>query len=334
MMPRTGRRSFVLVAWVAAVCAWPAGAVRPAKGAMTDQANRPGLGCGHGNAAVPVLQRRARVAGYYDHFLALVGTQVLEWRLGQAARVAFEDAVHVSVADQRAYAIDTGDRLHSWTLGGSDAAVELDQVALASAGASGVMAIRCDGSLWQRRPGAGAWQRIAPQALHAWVGDSADYYIDDTGTLFASGKAHRGQYGDGRLTEAAGWTAVAQRASFVVAHTGHAVHLRDDGAVLGTGGNRFGPLGTHGLGDKADRWAVIFDGASQIATGSRHTLALRADGALFTWGGADGVVPRRVLSGVAAVAGGLDGSAAVDIDHTVWSWAVGQAPARLALPSR
>ncbi len=98
----------MLVAWVAAVCAWPAGAVRPAKGAMTDQANRPGLGRGHGNAAVPVLQRRARVAGYYDHFLALVGTQVLEWRLGQAARVAFEDAVHVSVADQRAYAIDTG----------------------------------------------------------------------------------------------------------------------------------------------------------------------------------------------------------------------------------
>ncbi len=324
-----------MLALATAVCAWPASAMRPVKGAMTKPANRPGLGCGADNAAaVPSLQRRARVAGYYDHFLALVGERVIEWRLGGAARVAFEGATHVSVAEKRAYAIGADDRLHGWTLGGSDAAVELDQVALASAGASGLLAIRCDGSLWQRPAGANGWQRIAPFAQHAWVGDSADYYIDDTGTLFVSGKAHRGQYGDGRLTEAIGWTAVAQHASFVVAHTGHAVYLRDDGAVLGTGGNRFGPLGTHGLGDKADRWGVIFDGASQIATGSRHTLALRADGALFTWGGADGVAPRQVLGGVAAVAGGLEGSAAIDIDGTLWSWSVGQPPARLAKPPR
>lgn len=37
------------------------------------------------------------------------------------------------------------------------------------------------------------------------------------------------------------------------AHTGHALYLRRDGVVLATGGNRYGPLGAHGLGDKADR---------------------------------------------------------------------------------
>ena len=44
---------------------------------------------------------------------------------------------------------------------------------------------------------------------------------------------------------------------------------------MGTGGNRFGPLGAHGLGDKADRWGRVFDGARAIATGSRHSLAIR-----------------------------------------------------------
>jgi hypothetical protein len=41
----------------------------------------------------------------------------------------------------------------------------------------------------------------------------------------------------------------------VRAHIGHALYLylRRDGVVLGTGGNRYGPLGAHGLGDKADR---------------------------------------------------------------------------------
>ena len=41
--------------------------------------------------------------------------------------------------------------------------------------------------------------------------------------------------------------------------------------VLGTGGNRFGPLSRHGLGDKADRWAPIFDGAHEKS----HHLALQ-----------------------------------------------------------
>ncbi len=37
--------------------------------------------------------------------------------------------------------------------------------------------------------------------------------------------------------------------------------------LMGTGGNRFGPLSRHGLGDKADRWGPVFDGARAIAFG-------------------------------------------------------------------
>ena len=309
---------------------------QPIKGAMTKPDSRPGLGCGADNGpAVPALQRRARLAGFYDDYLAIQGTRVLQWRLDAAPRVVFDGARHVSVAGRLGYAIDAEDRLLRWRLADSGAKpeLELDSVALASAGDSSVLAIRCDASLWQRRlDGAAAWQRIAPRALHAWVGDSFDYYINGDGRLFATGKAHRGQYGNGLLTETTGWLAVAERARFVVAHTGHAVFLRDDGAVLGAGGNRFGPLGTHGLGDKADRWGVIIDGVSQIASGSRHTLALRADGTLLTWAGADGPAPKVVRSGVVAMAAGLDGSAAIDTDGVLWHWAVGGRPARVELP--
>jgi hypothetical protein len=312
----------------------PALARQPIKGAMTKPENRAGLGCGADNAAaVPALQRRARLAGFYDHYVALGAAQVLEWRLDGPARAIAIDARHVGVTGHHGYAIDAADRLWRWRLGTATAApeAELDAVALASAGDSGVLAIRCDGSLWQRREAA-AWQRIAPRAIHAWVGDSSDYFIDGDGRLFVAGKAHRGQYGTGQLTDAPGWVPSAEGARFVVAHTGHAVVLRDDGAVLGTGGNRYGPLATHGLGDKADRWGVIFTGAAQIASGSRHTLALRADGQLFGWGGADGTTPKPLMSGVTAMAAGLDGSAAIDVAGAVWRWRVGSPPQPLATP--
>jgi alpha-tubulin suppressor-like RCC1 family protein len=168
--------------------------------------------------------------------------------------------------------------------------------------------------------------------VHAWVGDGADYYIDPAGGLFVRGKAHRGQYGDGRLAESPGWTRVAGDAVAVVAHTGHALYLRRDGAVLGTGGNRFGPLGRHGLGDKADTWGVIFSAASQIATGSRHSLAIRADGMLWIWGAGAGLEPAPVLSNVVAAGGGLEDSVALTADGAVWNWGLGQAPARVELP--
>jgi hypothetical protein len=301
---------------------------------MSSPEPRPGCAAGHG-VAVQALQRRARMAGFYDHYLAIEGTRVLEWRLEAPARVVFDGARHVSVAGRFGYAIDAEDRLVRWPLGTADAkpVPELDSVALASAGDSSVLAIRCDGSLWQRGADVdAAWQRIAPAAIHAWVGDSSDYYIDGDGRLFVAGKAHRGQYGTGQLTDAPGWVPSADGARFVVAHTGHAVFLRDDGAVLGTGGNRFGPLATHGLGDKADRWGVIFTGAVQIASGSKHTLALRADGQLFGWGGADGTAPKLLMNGVSAIVAGLDGSAAIDNAGGVWRWQVGQPPRRLPIP--
>lgn len=282
-------------------------------------------------SARAAMQRRTRVAAYYEWKLALVDGNVWEWRTGQAPRPVLRAAVQVAVSGSSGYAIDARRRLLGWSAGSGSSAVLLDDAVWMAAGDSGLFAIRCDGSLWQRGALVARWERVADSAVHGWIGDGADYYVDPAGGLHVRGKAHRGQYGDGRLTESAAWTRVATDAVAVVAHTGHALYLRRDGTVLGTGGNRFGPLGTHGYGDKADVWGQIFTAADHVATGSRHSLAIRGDGSLWIWGAAEGLQPRQVLSGVVAASGGREDSVALTGDGAVWNWGLGQAPVRLTL---
>jgi len=123
----------------------------------------------------------------------------------------------------------------------------------------------------------------------------------------------------------------ARDALAVKAHTGHALYLRRDGVVLGTGGNRFGPLSSHGLGDKADRWGPIFEGARAIATGSRHSVAIRQGGSLWAWGEGFGIEPRLLLDGVAATAAGDTATLAFTRDGVLRQWAGGVGPRRLLL---
>ena len=282
-------------------------------------------------SARAAMQRRTQVAAYYEWKLALVEGKVWEWRTGQPPRQILRGAVQVAVSRNSGYAIDARRRLLGWSAGSGRSTVLLENAVWMAAGESGLFAIRCDGSLWQRDASVAEWKRVTDSAVHGWIGDGADYYVDPAGGLYVRGKAHRGQYGDGRLTESPGWVRVATDVVAVVAHTGHALYLRRDGTVLGTGGNRFGPLGTHGYGDKADVWGTIFTAAVQIATGSRHSLAIRGDGSLWIWGAAEGLQPRQVLGGVVAASGGLEDSVALTGDGAVWNWALGQAPVRLRL---
>ncbi len=292
-----------------------------------------GAGCAAPDPiAAQAVARRSPIALYYGLKLALVNGEVFEWRGNAHPRRVLGQATHVAVNAGSGFAIDTHHRALHWVEGSNTINVLLDNVAFLAAGESSLMAIRCDGSLWQRKAGTPAWHRIADAATHAWVGDSADYYIDAQGTLFASGKAHRGQYGNGSLVEAPGWLAVAQEAVAVYSHTGHAVFLRRDGGVMGTGGNRFGPLGTHGYGDKAECWGVIFEGASRLGTGASHSMAIRADGSLWGWGAADGLQAKPLLADVAAAIGGDTETLALQTDGSVWHWPVGSAPRQVIFP--
>lgn len=275
--------------------------------------------------------RLSSVAAFYDRNLALHDGGVLEWvQLAPPRRIDLA-AIHVTVARDASYAIDRGGRLLTWSVDSPEPRVCATGIAHAAAGASAVLAIRNDGTLIKRTGDENAWAVVASEVVQAWVGDSSDYYITHDGHLYVGGLAHRGQYGDGLLTAVEGWKAVAAEVVHVCAHTGHAVLLKSDGTVEGTGGNRFGPLGRHGFGDKADRWGVIFEAATRIATGARNTLAIRADGSLWLWGEHVGLEPKCVLDDVIDAACGDTHVVARTADQRLWYWAAGTSASHLAL---
>lgn len=285
-------------------------------------------------SAAEAIKRRVSIALYYELKLAIVSGQVYEWRGDARPRKVASDARHVAVSANHGHLIDGNNRVLRWAEGSDKSETIFENVAYLAAGESGLLAIRCDGSLWQRKSHAPSWTRIADAAIHAWVGDSADYYIDEKSQLHVTGKAHRGQYGNAQLEGSNNWIITAKDAIAVYSHTGHAVYLRRDGAVMGTGGNRNGPLGTHGYGDKAIRWGVIFEGAHRLGTGSSHSMAIRRDGSLWGWGWRDGLQAKQLLTGVLAATGGDAETLAIKNDASVWNWQVGAPPVKVEFPSQ
>ncbi len=292
-------------------------------------------------SAAPSLRADAssvELASYYERHMALRGGAAHGWVRRGAPRALRSGVVQVGVGKSAYFALLADGSLITWT--DHDAARTLMQgVARFAAGDSGWFAIDRSGALWYGQGGA-APARVADSVgggvgghvVEACIGDSADYCVTRDGTLFARGLAHRGQYGDGKLTATPGFVATAQDVVAVRAHTGHAIALKRDGTVMGTGGNRFGPLSHHGLGDKADRWGPIFSGAVAIATGSRHSLAIRADGSLWAWGEGFAIEPAAVMQHVGAVAAGDTATIAITTEGALWQWDGGGTPRRLVWP--
>jgi alpha-tubulin suppressor-like RCC1 family protein len=279
------------------------------------------------------------LASYYDRHMALVDGVAHGWvGTGTPTRLR-AGVVQVGVGKDVWLALLDDGSLVAWGDAPGAAArptLLMPGVASFAAGASGWFAIDRAGVLWHgtmdgSKDGGAPPRRIAAGVLAACIGDGADYYVDADGTLYAHGLAHRGQYGDGRLATSPGFVPVATGVVAVKAHTGHALHLRRDGVVMGTGGNRYGPLSSHGLGDKADRWGQVFDGARAIATGSRHSLAIRHDGGLWAWGDGFTIEPRRLQGGVAAAAAGDSATLALTTSGELWQWDRGGTPRRLEL---
>jgi hypothetical protein len=278
----------------------------------------------------------ARLAAYYDLKMLLCGQTAYQWKGSERPRPVAEGVVQVGVGRDASYVLTTSGRLLTWSGAANEKVEVLDRVDWFVAGRTGVFAARSDGALqYLARPK--SWfgegeivrpERIAVSVSTASIGDSADYFVARDGTLFVRGLAHRGQYGDGKLESSETFIPVARDVVAVKAHTGHALLLKRDGTVMGTGGNIYGPLGRHGIGDKAVSWGVIFDGAEAIATGSSHSLAIRKDHSLWRWGRDVGLDPQKVLDGVVAAAADRGGSFALMNDGTLWQWERGQQPKR------
>ena len=273
----------------------------------------------------------ATLASYYNRHMAVVDGVAYGWD-GQAQPRRMRAGVsQVGVGRDAYYVLLDNGELLRWSDQSTPATRLAHGVTGFAAGHSGWFAIDRAGGLWHGRGNNATAVRVADRVVAASIGDGADYYVTAEGALHVAGLAHRGQYGDGQLTETPGFFATARDVVAVKAHTGHAIHLRRDGVVLGTGGNRFGPLSRHGLGDKADRWGPIFSGAVAIATGSRHSVAIRADASLWAWGEGFAVEPTKLLEQVVAVAAGDSATIARSTDGALWQWDGGGVPRRLQL---
>lgn len=282
---------------------------------------------------LPILPA-SPLAAFYDRHLALIDGVAWGWT-GTGDPVPMRTGVtQVGVGRDAFYALRADGTLIAWTASPADPTDLASGVRRFAAGHDGWFMIDGRSVLHQAvstgdvEPPVTGPSRIAAAVASACVGDGADYYVTDAGVLFAKGRADRGQYGDGRLTPTATFVPTARDVVAVDAHTGHAIHLRRDGTVMGTGGNRFGPLSTHGLGDKADAWGTIFEGAVRIATGARHSAAIRADGGLWIWGEGFSITPAMHLDGVTAVAAGDTATLATTADGRLWQWEGGAGPVR------
>lgn len=273
------------------------------------------------------------LASYYDRHIALVAGVAYAWSGSGTPRVLRDGVRQVGAGASAWYLLLADGSLVRWSEPGETPLVLMGGLQRFAAGESGWFGIDAAGRLWFAAA-QGTPQVIAQDVIDACIGDSADYYITRDGALWVRGLAHRGQYGDGKLQSSPVFVSTARDALAVRAHTGHALYLRRDGTVLGTGGNRFGPLSTHGLGDKADRWGPVFEGAVALATGSRHTLAIRADASLWVWGGSFGFQPRQLMADVRAAAAGDSATLAIDGAGRLWQWDGASGPRRVVLPAR
>jgi alpha-tubulin suppressor-like RCC1 family protein len=124
----------------------------------------------------------------------------------------------------------------------------------------------------------------------------------------------------------------------------HTVAVKNDGTVWAWGDGQSGRLGDGTTG--RDNWRSVPGQVSNlteimaVAVGENHTLALKSDGTVWAWGSnlsgqlGDGsnmakTVPVQVLSdsetgnalsGIQAIAVGVDHSLALKSDGTVWAW--------------
>ena len=275
-----------------------------------------------------------RLAAYYNLKMAVCGQTAYQWEGGATPKPVADNVVQIGVGRDASYVLTKSGELLTWSKSPTNKISILDRVVWFVAGRTGVFVARKDGTLeYLARPERFFREGetklpsfISMSVLAASIGDSADYFVNKDGTLYVKGLAHRGQYGDGKLKPSKSFVAVADKVVAIKAHTGHAIILKKDGSVMGTGGNIFGPLGQHGIGDKAISWGGVFTDAVAIATGSSHSLAIRKDRSLWHWGRDIGLEPKKILDKVIAAAADQTSSIALRVDNSLWQWDRGQKP--------
>ena len=227
----------------------------------------------------------------------------------------------------------------------------IGDVSAVSAGAAFCLALKRDGTVWawganaygQLGDGSAGGARGTPtqvQGLSGVVAIAAGYYhalaVTGEGTVWAWGRNHRGQLGDGTREDRHSPVQVAELTGVTSSCAGaaHSLALKADGTLWAWGSNGSGQLG-NGTNTSSNSPLQVSapPDIKYVAAGYSHNLAATASGALYAWGSdnngecAAGVftshntpVPVAGPSGVKAIAAGFFWSMAIDSSGSAWTW--------------
>lgn len=154
------------------------------------------------------------------------------------------------------------------------------------------------------------------------------------GSLWMWGGNDWGQIGDGTTTDRSTPVKIMENVKSVSLGSGFSAAIKNDGSLWMWGNNDYGMLGTIGPHYSPIK---VLDGVAQVSLGADHVAAITNDGALFMWGRCnygkigDGVTegagstrfistPIQIMSNVAQVSLGENGSAAVTKEGLLYTW--------------
>ena len=234
----------------------------------------------------------------------------------------------------------------------------VDTFTAVSAGGFHSLAVKADGSLWTwgqnyygqlgtgaRSTSQSASTPIPEQIMQGVVSVSAGQYhslaLKEDGSLWAWGKNHFGEIGDGTYTGVQPGTnsyanndrltpvKIMDNVVFISAGDDHSMAIKRDGSLWAWGRNTDGQLGD---GTIVNRPAPvrIMDDVTSVSAGSNHTMAVKTEGSLWVWGSnlrgqlGNGTTttrlsPVRILNGVASVSAGRHHSMFIKVDGSLWA---------------
>lgn len=211
-----------------------------------------------------------------------------------------------------------------------------------------------NGSVGNVKDGGYTYQTVPIQVLDNVAAVSCGYYhtaaVKTDGTLWIWGRNQYGQLGNGTQNGSGFPIQVMDNVVAVSCGDYHTAAIRTDGSLWIWGYNSQGQLGNGGEGDVKTSHgyfmqtvpAKVMDNVAAVSCGESHTAAVQADGSLWVWGrdyyGQVGIggkvnaktqdhysypiqtVPVKVMDNVAAVSCGVEYTAAVQTDGSLWMW--------------
>ena len=124
-----------------------------------------------------------------------------------------------------------------------------------------------------------------PKAFAVAAGDIHSVVLKQDGSVWATGRNHKGQLGDGSTVDRNEFVKAMDSGAVHVAAGGyHSMVLKRDGSVWVTGCNEYGQLGDKSIKDRSNYVQAMSSGAQAIAAGSRHSMILKQDGSVWATG--------------------------------------------------